>query len=152
MRRWIALFWMLLFLVPAACDAGLTPVKISSPDGKPRQTFKAELALTPAEQEQGLMFRKELGANRGMLFVFPPFTHTPFWMKNTLIPLDMVFIGGDRRIVSIVENAEPQTTTPREAAGPYQYVLEIEGGRSKELGIQSGDKVDFDLSKKKATP
>jgi len=152
MRRRIVLIWTLLFLFPVACDAGLTSVQIVSPDGKPRQTFKAELALTPAVQEQGLMFRKELGADRGMLFVFPENTHTAFWMKNTLIPLDMVFIGSDRHIVSIVENATPQTTTPREAAGPYQYVLEIEGGRSQALGIQAGDKVDFDLSKKKAAP
>ncbi len=148
MRRPLAAVLLCLAcLFPAACDAGSTPVRILAPDGKPRHEFRAELALKPAEQAQGLMYRKELGADRGMLFVFPQVTQTAFWMKNTLIPLDMVFIDSNRRIVSIVANAVPQTTTPREAAGPYQYVLEIEGGRAAALGIQAGDRVEFDLPK-----
>lgn len=123
---------------------GLTPVRILAPDGALRGEFQAELASTPAQLAQGLMYRQELGPDRGMLFIFPEVTQTSFWMKNTLIPLDMIFIGADRKIVSIVENAAPQTTTPRSAEGPFQYVLEIEGGRSAALGLRPGDKVEFE--------
>ncbi len=80
-----------------------------------------------------------------MLFLFPQLVDGPFWMKNTLIPLDILFIGADKKIISMVENAEPLSTTPRAPAGPYQYVLEIEGGRARELGIQAGDRVEFEL-------
>jgi len=130
----------------AACGSqeGLTPVRILAPDGALRGEFQAELATTPAQLAQGLMYRQELGPDRGMLFVFPEVTQTSFWMKNTLIPLDMIFIGADKRIVSIVENAAPQTTTPRSAEGPFQYVLEVEGGRSAALGVQPGDKAEFE--------
>ena len=142
-RRLIILVWLLGF---AACGSdGLTSVKILSPEGSPRHEFQAELALTPSEQSQGLMYRQELGADRGMLFVFSQPVQTSFWMKNTLIPLDMLFIGTDKKIVSIVENAAPQTTTPRSAAGPFQYVLEIEGGRSQALGIKAGDSAVFEI-------
>ena len=142
-RRWI--FFALLFALasPACGSEGLTPVKILSPDGKPRHEFQAELALTPAEQSQGLMYRSEMAPDHGMLFLFPQLNQTPFWMKNTLIPLDMVFISPDKKIVSIVERAAPQTTTPREANGPYQYVLEINGGKAETFGIQAGDNVEF---------
>ncbi len=135
---WIAL---------AACGSqeGLTPVRIVAPDGALRGEFQAELATTSAQLAQGLMYRQDLGADRGMLFVFPEVTQTSFWMKNTLIPLDMIFIGADKRIVSIVENAAPQTTTPRSAEGPFQYVLEVEGGRSSALGLQAGDRVEFEV-------
>ena len=73
--------------------------------------FRVELALTPEEQERGLMFREHLDADAGMLFVFEAPSAHVFWMKNTLIPLDMIFIGADWRIAGIVENAEPQTLT-----------------------------------------
>jgi uncharacterized membrane protein (UPF0127 family) len=121
----------------------LLSVKVLAPDGNLRREFQAELADDPAERSQGLMYRQELGKDRAMLFIFPQDTSGPFWMKNTLIPLDIIFIGFDKKIVSIVEMATPQTTTPRAPAGPYRYVLEVEGGRSAELGIQGGDSVEF---------
>ena len=146
MRRILFLISILCYM--AACGSeGLTPVKILAPDGSLRHEFQAELALTPPEQAQGLMYRQELGADRGMLFVFSQPTSTSFWMKNTLISLDMLFIGTDKKIVSIVERAAPQTTTPRSAEGPFQYVLEIEGGRAQALGIQAGDLTEFDYKK-----
>ena len=145
----VKILLLALFLFPIACGSseGSTPVRIFDPQGGLRREFQAELALTPSEHSQGLMYRKELGADRGMLFVFPELTQTSFWMKNTLIPLDIVFIGSDKKIVSIVENAVPQTETPRSAEGPFLYVLEIEGGRSRALGIQAGDRVDFSVAK-----
>jgi uncharacterized membrane protein (UPF0127 family) len=104
-----------------------------------------ELALTPAERSQGLMFRKELGPENGMLFVFPSPSTGAFWMQNTLISLDIIFIGSDKKIINIVARAEPQTTTPREPEGPYLYTLELEGGRAEELGIIPGDAIAFEL-------
>lgn len=148
MKTKLGRFFLLGCLISwAACGSqeGLTPVRILAPDGALRAEFQAELATTTAQLAQGLMYRQELGPDRGMLFVFPEVTQTSFWMKNTLIPLDMIFIGADKRIVSIVENAAPQTTTPRSAEGPFQYVLEVEGGRSAALGLQAGDRVEFEV-------
>src|SRR5262245_41945257 len=108
-----------------------------------RPTFPMELALTPQEQERGLMFRKSLDSDAGMLFVSETERPHVFWMKNTLIPLDMIFIGANRRIVGIVQNAEPQTLTGRQVDGPSQYVLEIGGGLSASLGIRAGEIVEF---------
>ena len=105
--------------------------------------FHVELALTGEEQNRGLMFRKTMAADAGMLFVFDRQTVHTFWMKNTLIPLDMLFIGADKKIVGIVENAEPQTETPRTVGLPSQYVLEIGGGLSGQLGIRAGQAVEF---------
>src|SRR5436190_12179657 len=104
------------------------PVKFFNDKHQLLHEFSAELATTSADRAKGLMFRKELGADRGMLFVFQSLSTSAFWMENTLIPLDMIFIDPQKKIVSIVEKAEPQTTIPREPAGPYQYVLEVEGG------------------------
>jgi uncharacterized membrane protein (UPF0127 family) len=111
--------------------------------GSRKLVFHVELALTPEEQERGLMYRDRLATDAGMLFV----SHRPrlqtFWMKNTLIPLDMIFIGADRRIVGIVENAAPQTLDERKVDGLSQYVLEIGGGLSAQLGIRAGQRVDL---------
>jgi uncharacterized protein len=145
--RGLSILLGLSLLLCVACQAeGSVPVQIlAAKDGSLRNSFQAELALTPQEQTQGLMYRKELGKNKGMLFVFSEVVQNPFWMKNTLIPLDILFIDSQKKILNIVSMAVPQTTTPREPAGPYQYVLEIEGGRAQSLGIQPGDKVVFQL-------
>jgi uncharacterized membrane protein (UPF0127 family) len=103
--------------------------------------FQVEVADTEASREQGLMFRKHLAGDRGMLFDF----HTPqpvaFWMKNTLIPLDMVFIAPDGRIISIARNAKPHDETPIPSGGVVLGVLELRGGRAAEVDIQPGDRV-----------
>jgi uncharacterized membrane protein (UPF0127 family) len=106
-------------------------------------SFRVELAITRDEQARGLMYRQHLDPDAGMLFINDAPTPLVFWMKNTLIPLDMIFIGSDRRIVGIVENAEPQTETPRRVEGLSQYVLEIGGGLSAKLGIRAGQQVSF---------
>jgi uncharacterized membrane protein (UPF0127 family) len=111
--------------------------------GERKLTFRVELAITPSEQERGLMFRKSMDADAGMLFVSENERPHVFWMKNTLIPLDMIFIGANRRIVGIVQNAEPQSLTGRQVDGPSQYVLEIGGGLSASLGIRAGQLVEF---------
>ena len=111
--------------------------------GERMAMFRVELAIKPEEFQRGLMFRTELAQDAGMLFVSKfPQMHT-FWMKNTLIPLDMIFIGGDRRIVGVVENAEPQTLIGRSVPKLSQYVLEIPGGTSARKGIHEGQQVVF---------
>jgi uncharacterized membrane protein (UPF0127 family) len=138
---------------PAACKSDAEKrAGASAPRSTPAVTvdvggrklaFRVELAVNPEEQARGLMYRTELAPDAGMLFVFDESRVQTFWMKNTLIPLDMIFIGSDRRIAGIVENAEPQTLTERRVAAPSQYVLEIGGGLSQRLGIRPGATVEF---------
>ena len=104
---------------------------------------RVELALTEPERERGLMYRNHLDPDAGMLFLFPSSGPLAFWMKNTLIPLDMIFIDQEKRIVGIVENAAPETETPRRVTGSSQYVLEIGGGLSQRWGIAAGGAVEF---------
>ena len=104
-------------------------------------SFSIELALTPQEQAKGLMFRTELAENEGMLFVFRNEAPRSFWMKNTLIPLDIIFIKQNGEILNIGANAIPQDLTPVRSEGNAYAVLEINGGLSKKLGIKPGDRI-----------
>jgi uncharacterized protein len=105
------------------------------------QRFAVELALTRAQQEQGLMYRSRLAADAGMLFIFPRTATQAFWMKNTLIPLDMLFISADGMIVDIHERAVPLDETPIVSRVPVKAVLELNGGTVARLGIKKGDVV-----------
>jgi uncharacterized membrane protein (UPF0127 family) len=102
---------------------------------------RVEVAADPATQERGLMFRRELGAEDGMLFVFKEDRDHTFWMRNTLIPLDMIFIRTDGSIAGIVPEATPLTETPRGIGVPTRYVLEVNGGWAARKGVKAGDKV-----------
>jgi uncharacterized membrane protein (UPF0127 family) len=126
---------------PSAAPAQTATVTVVTAERK--LPFHVELAITGEEQTRGLMFRQTLAADAGMLFVFDRSSVHTFWMKNTLIPLDMLFIGADKKIVGIVENAEPQTETGRSVGRPSLYVLEIGGGLSAQLGIRAGQTVEF---------
>jgi len=112
-------------------------------DGK-EVPFKVEIADTPEKREIGLMYRKDLAADRGMIFIFARESPQSFWMKNTPIPLDMLFISADKKVVGIVEQAAPFTLDPRGVATPSQFVLEINGGLSKRYQIRAGDSVRFE--------
>ena len=103
--------------------------------------FDIELATNDAERERGLMFRKQLGAYEGMLFDFYKEMPVSFWMKNTLIPLDMAFIAGDGTIKNVHANAVPMSTDTIPSGYPVRAVLEINGGSAALLGIRPGDKV-----------
>ena len=103
-----------------------------------------EVAATPAQEAIGLMYRKELGAMAGMLFVFDTTREHPFWMKNTVLPLDMIFIGEDRKIVGIVKDAVPFTTTSRTVGVPSRHVLEVNAGFSEKHGVKTGDQLSFE--------
>jgi uncharacterized membrane protein (UPF0127 family) len=105
-----------------------------------RHKFNVELATTPPQISQGLMFRRQMAADAGMLFLFDPHPAV-FWMKNTYIPLDMIFIGVDGRILNIAERTIPLTETPVPATGMTRAVLEVNGGTAARLGIKPGDRV-----------
>lgn len=125
----------------SACNAQ-PQVTIATKEGK-ELTFQVEVADTPAKRELGLQYRRDLALDRGMIFLFPGESEHSFWMKNTPIPLDMIFIGRDRKIVGILEQAVPFSTDSRSVAGASQFVLEINGGLAKRYGIKAGDSVRF---------
>jgi len=102
-----------------------------------------EVAATPAERERGLMYRSSLAEGRGMLFVFDEDRNHSFWMKNTLIPLDMLFIARDGTVVGIHANATPQSTADIAVGMPSRYVLEVPGGWAARHGISAGARVEF---------
>ncbi len=104
---------------------------------------KVEIARTEREKQKGLMFREDLAEDRGMLFVYDDAEVRSFWMKNTYIPLDMIFIGPGKRIAGIVKNATPETRTPRKVNKPSQWVLEVNGGQADKHGLGPGDRVYF---------
>lgn len=110
--------------------------------------FSVEVVKTTSEMEKGLMFRDHLDKDRGMLFVFDKEGYYPFWMKNTLIPLDIIWINQDQKVVSIKENAEPcrQVNCPTiNPSGKTKYVLEVNGGIVHEINLKVGDKITFSL-------
>lgn len=117
------------------------PLKVGS--GAAAHAFRVEVASTFAEQEKGLMFRRSLGPAEGMIFPQAQPRPAAFWMKNTVIPLDIIFIGPDHRIVNVAANAKPYDLTPLYSAGPVIGVLEIAGGRAGQLGIGTGDTVTW---------
>jgi uncharacterized membrane protein (UPF0127 family) len=124
---------------PARGASGLETVEIVTSRGRAR--FQVEIAATRAQQERGLMFRKSLAPDRGMLFTYKRPQPAAYWMKNTLIPLDILYIQPDGRILSIVRNARPHDETPLPSGGLVLGVLELTGGRAAQLGILPGDRV-----------
>jgi uncharacterized membrane protein (UPF0127 family) len=102
-----------------------------------------ELAKSEPERTRGLMHRTSLAAGHGMLFLFERPSRLKFWMKNTYIPLDMIFIDEQRRVVAVEENAEPLTLEPRGPDRDAQFVLEVPGGWARENGVEPGTAVEF---------
>ncbi len=123
----------------AQAPTALLPLVIRTAKGE--RSFQVEVARTPEQQAQGLMFRKALDDDGGMLFPMDPPRTASFWMKNTLIPLDMIFIRTDGTIAFIGANIVPYSRTPVSAGVPVAAVLELRGGRAAELGIAEGDVV-----------
>jgi uncharacterized membrane protein (UPF0127 family) len=105
------------------------------------ETFEVETAITRKQRDRGLMFRTHLPEQHGMLFDFGPDQEVRMWMKNTLIPLDMVFIAADGHIHRIEHNAEPRSLRVIPSEGPVRYVLELKGGAADEYGIKPGDRI-----------
>jgi uncharacterized membrane protein (UPF0127 family) len=105
---------------------------------------KVEVVATEPKIQKGLMYRRHLPVDAGMLFLMGQEREWPFWMRNTLIPLDMLFIGSDLKVVGIVENAEPLTETLRTVGKPSLYVLEVNGGWSKQHHVVAGAQARFE--------
>lgn len=164
LRQWRAGRWLgAALLVLAACSphpggesqarttarserhavSGLPVIPLTVTSRGRQFKFRVEVARTEAEQERGLMFRTQMGADEGMIFPMQPPRNTAFWMKNTVIPLDIIFIGRDRRILNIAANAVPYDEHPLPSAGPASGVLELNGGRAAALGIGPGDRVEW---------
>lgn len=134
---------LVLTSIPTVRAADESTLEIVTKDGV--HVFTVEIAKTDEERQKGLMFRKELPEGRGMLFDFKPDQHVSMWMRNTYIPLDMLFINGDGTIRRIAENTEPLSEKTIPSGGPVRGVLEVIGGTAKKLGIKAGDKVAHPL-------
>jgi uncharacterized membrane protein (UPF0127 family) len=116
----------------------------------PGGCFFVELAKNDAERETGLMYRTEMPKDHGMLFIFDKEGIYSFWMKNTLIPLDMIWIDGNNKVVFVNQNSQPCKTSNCPSTNPNvkaKYVLEINAGISKEMGIKAGDKIWYNEEK-----
>lgn len=137
-----ALLALLMAAVATGCSRG-PQIAILAPDGAARATVNVEVADTPHSREAGLMYRDDLGRDAGMIFVFSHSEPQTFWMKNTAIPLDMIFAAPDGRVIGIVANAEPYSETLLSVPGKSQYVLEVNGGFCKARGVLPGDRFDF---------
>lgn len=144
----------LLLMLPAACQAGsneatksasglsIVPLEIRAASGTVHH-FKVEVARTEAEQARGLMFRESLAPDAGMIFPMDPPRSASFWMKNTVIPLDMIFVRADGVIARIAADTVPYSLDPVDSGEPVAAVLELAGGRAAELGLAEGDKVTW---------
>jgi uncharacterized membrane protein (UPF0127 family) len=145
--RWIrggrAVVLGLLLLVAAAAgctDAPAGPtVELATERGTVR--VAVELALTREQLGRGLMWRDDLASDAGMLFVFGDDVARSFWMKNTPLPLDIIFIDAEGKVVNVAENTTPFSTAPIRSAGPARYVLEVNAGFARRNGIVAGSKV-----------
>jgi len=160
MRRTLRIVMMALAIGAAGCSArtpapapavpaathpisGLEVIPLTiSQNGKVHR-FRVEVARTPEQQEKGLMFRTAMGADEGMIFPSDPVGARSFWMKNTVIPLDIVFIGPDHMISNIAANAVPYSEEPIPSSGAAIAVLELNGGRAAQLGIMPGARVTW---------
>jgi uncharacterized membrane protein (UPF0127 family) len=123
----------------ATAQLPVTPLTITS--GEKTHAFTVEIASTPEEIQQGLMFRDSLAPDAGMLFDFGQSRPASMWMKNTLIPLDMLFMDETGKVVAIARNAVPGSTRSLGPGVPVRAVLELPGGRTRELCIVPGDSV-----------
>ena len=146
-RRHVVLSMLLVVFAPAAYgqlqtfpQAELTVVSAGGP-----HKFTVEVATTPGQMEQGLMFRHSLAADAGMIFDYGVPSMGAMWMKNTLIPLDMLFVDQQGRVINIHERAVPGSLEPIAAAAPARAVIELNGGTAARLGIKPGDRVIFPI-------
>jgi uncharacterized membrane protein (UPF0127 family) len=149
-RRCLFLLVAVALVLPAASlgrldAAELQTLTIAGKTGV--HAFAVELAVTPEETSRGLMFRRELPDGHGMLFDFKRERETAFWMKNTYISLDMIFIRGDGRILRIAENTQPLSERLVPSGGRVRAVLEVIAGTAKKLGFTPGDRVAHPIFK-----
>lgn len=147
MKHFIFALALICLAVPASraedqATGKVEKLSILRADGQ-KIDLDVEIADTLESRTIGLMFRKSMPRNAGMLFLFEREEPRAFWMKNTLIPLDMIFVRSDGSIVNIAEKAIPHDETPVPSTGPAIAVLEINGGRAAELGLKAGDVIHY---------
>ena len=146
----LAAVFLLALSASVACSQPEANDKLSlwfeTPDGKHSEQFSMEIADTDPERHRGLMYRHSIGAREGMIFIFPNETEHSFWMKNTYIPLDMVFVGSDWRVAGVLENVPPLTEESRSVGKPSKYVLEFAAGTMRSLGVTAGTIVKTDAT------
>lgn len=127
-----------LFFYLSACGAlGESSISLITSSGK--HSYKIDVAAEPADRAKGLMFVQEMDEGKGMLFVFDEIREVSFWMRNTFIPLDMIFIDEFGTVKSIHENAVPHDGTPIPSNVPVKFVLELNAGQVKKIGLAVGD-------------
>lgn len=143
MTKFIKLFLAVILL--AGCSKKNDESNLTVLTGGGEVSYKVEEAKTVPELEKGLMFRESLAPNAGMIFDLSKVEHTAMWMKNTKIPLDMIFIDGDGVISWIYENAQPESLTLIIPPFPAAAVLEINAGDVKKYGIKTGDKIEHEF-------
>lgn len=146
MRAWLAGLVLVLLAAPLAAQElewEVDSLTIETRAGE-RHEFVVELAVTQEQQARGLMFREELAEDAGMLFLHPSDRVITMWMRNTLIPLDMLFLDRRGKIVRVAERAVPLSETTISSGRPARAVLEVPGGTARRLGIRSGDRVLHD--------
>ncbi|MCS6986157.1 MAG: DUF192 domain-containing protein [Sphingomonadaceae bacterium] len=145
--------WALVLAVsaPAAAPArspgepirGLDVVTVEVRTASGRHRYQAEVASTPEAQAVGMMHRREVSPAAGMLFPFTPPRPAAFWMRNTLVALDILFIGPDGRVTGIVHRAQPLSERLHPSPGPVAAVLELKGGEAERIGLKVGDRVSW---------
>ena len=141
-----ALTTLVLILTLVACserNSNAVRIQFVNADGTESPILTAEVASTPGDRALGLMYRKELPGNAGMLFVFPDEAPRSFWMKNTFLPLDIIFVSGNSSVVSIVAGAVPHSETPRASEGPARYVVEVLAGNAAQWHLEKGSKLNI---------
>ena len=136
-----------VLLAGAVYAQALETLSISTQGGQ-KQTFKVEVARNDADRAQGLMFRRSMPADQGMLFDFARVEPVSMWMQNTYLPLDMLFIRPDGTIARIAANTEPLSTRTIPSGEPVLAVLELNAGTASKLGIKPGDRVEHPIFKR----
>ncbi len=131
------------FLLAAQAGCDRSPRVVFEGAGGIKARFRVELADTAEKRRMGLMYRTELGADEGMLFVFPQERNQSFWMKNTPLSLDIIFMDARRRVVGIIHDTVPFSTRSVSVGVPSRYVLEVRAGVARRSGIATGDAARF---------
>jgi uncharacterized membrane protein (UPF0127 family) len=143
-RLFASALTLALVLVATGCTAAPAGSSVAlRPESGPPVPIRVEIAATPDARELGLMYRDTLAPGAGMLFVFPRREAVSFWMKNTKLPLDIVFIADDGAIVKIHANTKPFSEAPLPSVKPVRFVLEVAGGTCAAHGVKEGDRVDL---------
>lgn len=130
----------LMLFVPACKQAAPShSLYFLKKDRQKTPSISVEVASSQAERSLGLMYRRELGEHEGMFFIFPDESERSFWMKNTYLSLDIIFLDRELKVVNCAERAVPLTETPRKSTGPAQYVLEVPAGTAARWSLKPGD-------------